>query len=186
MWTSEAYPSGGIVMYDNWYVIQVRSGREEEIRETCQRLIPQGTYEDCFIPKCKRMKKFRGQWQEVEEILFRGYVFMITDHIDVLFNHLKLIPDLTKVLGNDGSNILPILVDEAKSLLKFGKNNHIIEMSKGYIIGDDVEIISGPLVDYHGKIAKIDRHKRIAYIELKLFDRITTVKVGLEIISKGT
>lgn len=171
-------------MYDNWYVIQVKSGREEKIKETCQHLISPEIYEACFVPKCKRMKKYHGKWDEVEEILFKDYVFMITDHIDVLFNQLKLIPDLTKVLGNDGSNILPILEDEAKALLKFGKSKHIIEMSKGYIVGDEVNIISGPLVDYHGKIAKINRHKRVAFIELKLFDQITTVKVGLEVISK--
>lgn len=171
-------------MYDNWYVIQVRSGREEKIKETCQRLIPQEICEECFIPKCKKIKKYRGNWIEVEEILFRGYVFMISDDIDSLFNHLKLIPDLTNVLGNDGENILPILVDEAKALLRFGKEDHIIEISKGYIIGDIVKIISGPLVDYEGKITKIDRHKRIAYIELKLFDQVTIVKVGLEILSK--
>ena len=171
-------------MYDNWYVIQVKSGKEEKIKEICQRLISPKIYEECIIPKCKRMKKYRGKWSEVEEILFKGYVFMITDHIDILFNQLKLIPDLTKVLGNDGSNILPILEEEAKALLRFGKSEHIIEMSKGYIVGDEVNIISGPLVDYHGKIIKINRHKRVAYIELKLFDQITIVKVGLEIISK--
>lgn len=37
---------------------------------------------------------------------------------------------------------------------------------------------------YEGDIIKIDRHKRIAYVNVSLFDRITTVKVGLEIISK--
>lgn len=186
MLTSEICLDGGICMYDNWYVIQVRNGKEEDIKEACQRLIPPGIYKECFIPKCKRMKKSRGLWKEVEEILFKGYVFMITDHIDILFNQLKLIPDLTKVLGNDGNNIVPILVDEAKALLAFGKADHIIEMSKGYIVGDEVSIISGPLIDYHGKIAKINRHKRIAFIELKIFEQITTVKVGLEIISKET
>lgn len=173
-------------MCDNWYVIQVKSGKEEKIRETCQHLISSEIYRECFIPKCKRMKKYRGKWIEVEEILFKGYVFMITDHIDILFNQLKLIPDLTKVLGNDGSNILPILEDEANALLRFGKTDHIIEISKGYIVGDEVNIISGPLVDYHGKITKINRHKRIAFIELKLFDQVVTVKVGLEVISKGS
>ena len=73
-------------MYDNWYVIQVKSGKEEKIKEICQRLISPKIYEECFIPKCKRMKKYRGKWSEVEEILFKGYVFMITDHIDILFN----------------------------------------------------------------------------------------------------
>lgn len=171
-------------MLNNWYVIQVRSGNEEKIKETCQRLISKNVYQECFIPKYKMMKRYHGSWHEVEGVLFKGYVFMITDYIDELFNQLKLIPDLTKVLGNDGSYIVPILEDEARMLLKFGKAEHIVEMSKGYIVGDKVNITSGPLVDYQGEIVKIDRHKRIAYINLKMFDQVTTVKVGLEIISK--
>ena len=58
-------------------------------------------------------------------------------------------------------------------------------MSQGYIVGDKVNIISGPLVGYEGKIKKIDRHKRIAYIEVSLFDQVVVVQVGLEIISKS-
>ena len=111
---------------------------------------------------------------------------MITDTIDDLYQSLKLIPELTKVLGNDGSNILPILQEEAIFLLKFGKEDHIVDMSKGHIIGSKIIIFTGPLVGNEGIIRKIDRHKRIAYIEVKLFDQITTVKVGLEIISKSS
>lgn len=173
-------------MYDNWYVIQVKTGNEEKIKDICQRLISKDILQECFIPKTKRVRKIRGIFYEREEILFKGYVFMITDAIDDLYQCLKLIPELTKVLGNDGSNVLPILKEEAIFLLKFGKEDHIVDMSKGYIIGSKIMILTGPLVGNEGIIRKIDRHKRIAYIEVKLFDQITTVKVGLEIISKSS
>ena len=173
-------------MYDNWYVIQVKTGNEEKIKDICQRLIPREILIECFIPKTKRVRKIRGFFHEREEILFKGYVFMISDAIDDLYQSLKLIPELTKVLGNDGTNILPILKEEAIFLLKFGKEDHIVDMSKGYIIGSKIMITTGPLVGNEGIIRKIDRHKRIAYIEVKLFDQITTVKVGLEIISKSS
>lgn len=173
-------------MYDNWYVIQVKTGNEEKIKDICQRLIPKEILSECFIPKTKKVRKIRGFFHEREEILFKGYVFMISDAIDDLYQSLKLIPELTKVLGNDGTNILPILKEEAIFLLMFGKEDHIVDMSKGYIVGSKIIIISGPLVGNEGIIRKIDRHKRIAYIEVKLFDQITTVKVGLEIISKSS
>lgn len=173
-------------MYNNWYVIQVKTGNEEKIKYICQRLIPKEILIECFIPKTKRVRKIRGSFHEREEILFKGYVFMISDAIDDLYQSLKLIPELTKVLGNDGTNILPILKEEAIFLLKFGKEDHIVDMSKGYIIGSKIMITTGPLVGNEGIIRKIDRHKRIAYIEVKLFDQITTVKVGLEIISKSS
>ena len=173
-------------MCDNWYIIQVKTGNEEKIKDICQRLISKDILQECFIPKTKTMRKVRGSFIEREEILFKGYVFMITDAIDDLYQNLKLIPELTKVLGNDGSGILPILKEEAIFLVKFGKEDHIVDMSKGYIIGSKIMIISGPLMGNEGIIRKIDRHKRIAYVEVKLFDQITTVKVGLEIISKSS
>lgn len=173
-------------MYENWYVIQVRTGKEEKIKNTCEKLISRDILEECFIPKCIRLKKYQGTWKEVDEVLFKGYVFMISDHIDELFNKLKLIPDLTKALGNDGEFICPILKEEAIFLLKFGKEKHIVDLSQGYIEGDKINIISGPLEGYEGMIKKIDRHKRVAYIEVKLFDQITMVQVGLEIIGKSS
>ncbi|MFQ6793927.1 antiterminator LoaP [Thomasclavelia sp.] len=171
-------------MCNNWYVIQVRSGREEEIKNTCMKLITKDVLHECFIPRTIRKKKFRGTWIEIEEILFKGYVFMVTDQIDVLFNKLKMIPDLTKVLGNDGEFICPLLKEEVLFLMNFGKEDHIVSMSTGYIVGDKVNIIHGPLMNHEGMIKKIDRHKRIAYIEVSLFDQVVIVQVGLEIISK--
>lgn len=171
-------------MYDNWYAVQVRTGQEEKIVEACQLLMNQHALEECFIPKYKRMKKYKGKWHQIDAILFTGYIFMISDHIDELFNELKKIPDLTKILGNDGKCIVPIRKEEAMFLTRFGGNSHIVDMSLGYIEGDIIKITNGPLMGYEGQIVKIDRHKRIAYIDISLFDQITRVQVGLEIISK--
>ena len=69
-------------------------------------------------------------------------------------------------------------------LAQFGGKQHIVDMSIGYIEGDVIHINEGPLIGYEGHIVKIVRHKRIAYVDISLFGRDTTVKVGLEIISK--
>lgn len=171
-------------MKDNWYAVQVRTGHEQEIVDKCQVLIQKDILKDCFIPRCKRLKKFRGEWKNVEEILFKGYVFMITDCVDDLYVCLKKIPDLTKILGNDGEYIAPLYDDEVSTLLKYGGSQHMIDMSYGFIKGDVIHVTSGPLQGQEGQIVKIDRHKRVAYVDVKLFDRITRIQVGLEIISK--
>lgn len=66
----------------------------------------------------------------------------------------------------------------------FGKKGHIVDMSIGFIRGDKIYITEGPLQGKEGLIVKIDRHKRIAYLRLSMFNKETTTKVGLEIISK--
>lgn len=171
-------------MYDNWYAVQVRTGKEDEIVNACSVFVNDHALNDCFIPRCKRMKKFRGKWHHVEEILFKGYVFMISDHIDELYTELKKIPDLTKILGNDGESIYPIRKEEAMFLTRFGGDSHMVDISYGFIEGDVIRITDGPLMGQEGNIIKVDRHKRVAYINISLFDQETTVQVGLEIISK--
>ena len=80
----EAYPIGGSSM--KWYVVQVRSGHEREIADKCRFLISDDILKECFIPEYICKKKFRGEWHDVRNVLFRGYVFLISDHIDELFN----------------------------------------------------------------------------------------------------
>ena len=171
-------------MFDNWYVVQVRTGKEEEIAKKLQFHIDHDILLECFIPHCVRKKKFRGQWQLVEEVLFRGYIFVITDKIDDLYTQLKKVPDLTILLGNDGEEIFPVYPQEALFLSRFSTENHIVDFSKGYINGDAISIIEGPLMGLEGHITKIDRHKRVAYVDVNLLGRVSTVQVGLEIISK--
>ena len=88
---------------------------------------------------------------------------MITDQIDQLNIELKKIPDFVKA---------------------FGKENHVVEMSTGFIQGEQIFITEGPLQGKEGQIIRIDRHKRVAYLQLSMFNKETTTKVGLEIISK--
>lgn len=169
---------------EKWYVIQVRSKLEEKIKKSCEMIISKEFLKECFIPRNLRLKKINGKWIEVEEILFNGYVFLVSDTPDELFLELKKIPDLTKMLGKSKNEIFPLYDDEVEFLKSLSNDGHVVEMSTGIIINDLVNITSGPLQGKEGIIKKIDRHKRIAFIEVELFGKTTIAKVGLEIISK--
>ena len=62
-----------------WYVMQVRTGTEENIRCQCQRLISSNVLERCFILYYQQKKRFQGEWHIQERILFPGYVFLIAE-----------------------------------------------------------------------------------------------------------
>lgn len=171
---------------ENWYVMQVLSGQEEKIVQKCSLIIDKHLLYECFIPYATKMKKYQGKWHKIDDILFKGYVFLITDDIEELYIQLKKIPDLTKMLGKSDNEIFPLKDNEVNFLKRFGKDDHIIDISTGYIEGDVIRVLDGPLFGKEGMIKKIDRHKRIAYIEVDFFNQITTAKVGLEIISKNS
>lgn len=168
----------------NWYVIQVKSGYEHKIAEKCEILISSKILHECFIPEYICRKKYQGIWQDVKDVLFPGYIFMITDHIEELNVELRKVPDFTKILGKKETEIYPLEEKEVMFLETFGKEEHLVEMSIGFIQGDKIHVTQGPLQGKEGMITKIDRHKRIAYIQLSMFNKETTAKVGLEIISK--
>ena len=59
-----------------------------------------------------------------------------------------------------------------------------VAMSVGVMEGDRIIVKEGPLVGMEGKIKKIDRHKRMAILEVELVNRVSEMKVGLEIVEK--
>lgn len=166
-----------------WYVVQVRTGSEEIVRMLCQKMIPKGILEESFIPRYEKKKRYLGGWHVEEVILFPGYVFLITDKEKELFHELKRIPELTKMLG-DEEGAIPLYDEEINFLKTFGNRQHIIEMSYGYCEGDNVVITEGPMSGFEGLIRKLDRHKRLAKLDVEFFGRVAEVWIGVEIIKK--
>lgn len=165
-----------------WYVVQVMSGHERKIEELCKAHLLTDK-EEVFIPMYNRQKKFKGEWKEVQAILFPGYVFFSTRIVEDLYYRLKNIKELTKILVT-GEEFTPLHETEVDFLMQFGGKQHVVEMSIGYIEGDQVIITSGPMKTWKGVVKKIDRHKKIAILEVDLFGRSTEVTVGLEIVEK--
>ena len=166
-----------------WYVMQVRTGTEENIRCQCQRLISSNVLERCFIPYYQQKKRFQGEWHIQERILFPGYVFLIARNLEILVDNLKQVIGLTRLIGT-GDEIVPLSQEEIDLLLRMGSDSQLVEMSSGIIENDRVQVLSGPLKGMEGSIRKIDRHKRMAYLEVEMFGRTVEMKVGLEIVSK--
>lgn len=168
----------------NWYAVQVRVSCEHKIADKCRNAISEAILFDCVVPQYIYTKKYQGLWHEEKDILFPGYIFMISDHVELLNVELKRIPDFIRIIGKKQMEIYPLEEEEVHFLQSFGKEENTVEMSKGFIEGDRIYITQGPLQGREGLIVKIDRHKRLAYLQLSMFQKELTTKVGLEIISK--
>jgi transcriptional antiterminator NusG len=167
-----------------WYVVQVVGGKEKHVLTLIEKIIESTVFEECFIPRYEVMKRFKGQWQKCTEILFPGYLFLVTDHADKLAQELHNVPTFTKLLSNSGK-FIPLSASEVAWISAFTKqDSRVVEMSEGVIEGDKVIVFKGPLMNYSGLIRKIDRHKRIAYLDIGMFGRTMTVKMGMEIVRK--
>ncbi len=168
---------------ENWYAVQVMTGKEDGTCVACKRVLDPEMLKDCFTPKCERMKRYHGEWHKEERPMFPGYIFFVTNNIEELHFEQKRLPQLTKILGI-GAEFIPLAEKEVEMLTKIEDEHHLVKMSEGYIEGDQIVITSGPMQDMGGKIKKIDRHKRIATIEMEMFGRKMDVVMGLEVVKK--
>lgn len=168
---------------ENWYAVQVMTGKEEETCVACKRVIDPQVLNDCFTPKYERMKRYRGEWHKEERPMFPGYIFFVTDQIEEIHYEQRRLPQLTKILGI-GAEFIPLSEKEVELLTRIEDERHLIKMSEGYIEGDQIIITSGPMQEMGGTIKKIDRHKRIATIQMEMFGRKMDVVMGLEVVKK--
>lgn len=184
-WAGEGIPGGRSVM---WYAIWVRTGQEEKVLSLCEKIIRDReeeakAYRQCFLPKYERAKKVEGRWIKQKELLFPGYLFFVSDHVEKLTKQLKNIPEFTKVLGDEQEPIA-LYFHEVEFLQKYTNEDKVLEMSLGFIEGDRLVVTEGPLKDYQGKIVHVDRHKRLATLEMEFFGRVVRMKVGVEVVRR--
>lgn len=166
-----------------WYVVQVRTGTEESIRSQCENHIAEEVLDRCFIPYYEEKRRIRGEWTPQRKVLFPGYIFVVTEYLEDLYEKLRTVIGMTKVLKT-GESFIPLSEKEVDFLKDFGGEEQVVEMSEGVIENDKILVQSGPLMGREGLIKKVDRHKRKAYLELEMFGRIMKAEVGLEIVAK--
>ena len=73
------------------YVVQVASGKEQATLERIQKFVDGSTLKEVFIPRRKVIRKRCGEELCVSEVLFPGYVFVVTENPAELFSELKYV-----------------------------------------------------------------------------------------------
>ena len=109
---------------------------------------------------------------------------METEEIEKFYMGLKQVPKLTKILGT-GECWTSIIDEDLRVLERLLDKEKTVGMSTGFLEGDQVMIVDGPLMGLETVIRRIDRHKRKAMVEMHMFGRVQEVAVGLEIVGRG-
>lgn len=167
-----------------WFVIWTSSSHEENCIKLLNERFPD-LFDRAFVPKRTVNRKRAGEWVLERVALFPGYLFIDTDsdRIEQLATNLRNISGFNIVLSTDG-DYLPLTDAESAFAEKIYEANGTFDVSTGIIEGDSITVTSGPLMGLEGAIRKIDRHKRIAYLELDMFGIKTKTTVSLEIVEK--
>lgn len=168
-----------------WYVIQTLGGEEERTVDMIRKRVPSYYIEDCFIPKRERLKKFHGRWNKVEEILFPGYVFVISEQPEELYQSLQRIPKLTRILGREENYFIPLSELEKHFFYKIGNKEHKTCISKVELEeGKIVRVIDGPLKDFIGNVVKMNFHKKEVAVRAEFMGSLVELYMGVEIVER--
>lgn len=163
-----------------WYVVQVRTGTEERMVRQCRERISGRVMEACFIPYYEEQRRIKNKWLTRKCVLFPGYIFVGTKQVERLFAEFRKIEGLTKMV-QIGNEIVPLTNEDINFIQEFCGKEMVVGMSMGIIESSTLTVLSGPLRGKERYITKVDRHKRIAWLEIPIFGRIQRIRAGLEI-----
>ncbi|MHB1484068.1 MAG: transcription termination/antitermination NusG family protein [Saccharofermentanales bacterium] len=128
-------------------------------------------------------EKRRCKWEQHSLALLPGYVFLYTDN-PMLDNYMQInITDMYKILQYE-TGLKELVHEDYEYAMWIYRNHGDISPSKVLADGDDIHVIDGPLLDCHGKILRIDKHKRRALVEFIFDGQKRVISLGADCVRK--
>ena len=156
---------------------------EQKILTILRKNISPEAFHDIFILTYDRMRKYMGAWHLERQLLYPGNIILETNNKANLLRELKNCREM-----NMQEKQLSRMDEREEALLKrlCGENHHL-EMSRGVITRGSTQVTEGPLKGMEHRIRRIDRHKRLASVELaeKPEAELGYIPAGLEITDKN-
>lgn len=167
----------------NWYVIFVTKNKINELMFYFNN--QPGI--KAFIPKIEKLISKEGEKDFLETPMFPNYLFIETSLNEQEFNDVikELKVDLAstmKTLQDETQTIFALTFDEKRVLESLFNKDYLIKHSTGVIVNSKLIVQDGPLKGKEELIRKIDRHKRLAFLD-NVCGKL--MKVPLEVISKS-
>ena len=159
-----------------WYLLRCPVGNEWDFVRKFRELAEPGQLEEVIRFEYQRLMRYRGGWHVERRTLLPGCVFLSVAKLDVPKD-----PWREKDRAEGTFSLIPCEIPYVKGMCR---EENVVGMSKGVIRNGRPVITSGPLKGREGLIREIDRHKRIADIEIPLAGERRQVTVGLEIYEK--
>ena len=174
----------------NWAILFARTGLEGKLVDALKEKLNAEEYLP-FVPTKETPYRNKGVLHKIRKPLFPGYVFVQTEIepsriADRLETELKGVKEVYTILhyGNDRKDVV-VREEERLYWDRLFDENFCVVGSVGFIVGDTIHITSGALVGLEGQIKKIDRHKRIAIVEMKMMGAARDVSLMLEVVEKS-
>ena len=178
----------------HYSVLFTRTEKQSEMQKALSAVFPEGRGK-IFLP----MREYYRRDKKENDLkpLFPGYLFVYSDmgrkelH-EFLLEHRVKVASFLKELGRYGQELpegqeaskedtaADLTEEESRFLDTVLDEDGIQRMSAGYRESNgQIVVMEGPLVEYAGRIVKVDRHERVAYLNVRF--REIDIAAGLEV-----
>ncbi len=162
-----------------WYGLYCYSQKEQETLLILKHNLSKRALKDAFIFTYDRMRRYEGDWHMERVSMFPGYVFLVSNEENLLTEELRE----CGVFGR-GNKLIRIGRKNEEFLFGLCGEEHNLMMSRGILQGKVAQVTEGPLKAAERQICKIDRHKRLATVEMPAGRNFRYILAGLEIKQK--
>ncbi len=166
-----------------WYVIHTYSGYEAMVKDSLEKLIENNNLQENIfeiqIPTEETLEeKANGKKKIVERKKFPCYVFLKMIYSNDIWFLVTNTRGVTGFVGPQGRP-LPLTEEE---VIRMGLIK--VAINADFSVGDEVQIVSGPLESFSGKIVSLNETTQKAMVNVSMFGRATDVEVTFVQIKK--
>ena len=166
-----------------WYVIHTYSGYEAMVKDSLEKLIENNNLQDKIceiqIPTEETLEeKANGKKKVVERKKFPCYVFLKMIYSNDIW---YLVTNTRGVTGFVGPQGRPLPLTDAE-VARMGLIK--VALEKPADVGDEVQIISGPLESFIGKVIEVNDSTQKIKVNVEMFGRNTDVEVDFVQVKK--
>lgn len=156
-----------------------------EFQVFCNNSLSQAEKEKIFIPTYDCMKKYQGTWHIEPRPVFQDCMLIECENKENLIQTLNQNQCPTDIVQSIAAQAIHLHPEQQKFLQDLMDQNRRIQMSTGYIKDGSTHVTEGPLQGKENLIRRIDRHKRLARLEIPMGNKVREMCAGLEITSKS-
>ncbi|MDY2841890.1 MAG: transcription termination/antitermination protein NusG [Candidatus Borkfalkiaceae bacterium] len=166
-----------------WYVIHTYSGYEAMVKDSLEKLIENNNLQDKIceikIPTEETLEeKANGKKKVVERKKFPCYVFLKMIYSNDIWYLVTNTRGVTGFVGPQGRP-LPLTEEE---VARMGLEE--VALEKPAEPGDEVQIVSGPLESFSGKVIAVNEVAQKIKVNVEMFGRNTDVEVDFVQVKK--
>lgn len=160
----------------DWYVLQVRGGKEADVQRDLSR---HGLH--AISPARVMLEQRSGKWKEITRYLLPGYVFLQMTMNVRQYEAVRATPGVVRFLGTGMPETVPQA--EMARMYRLDNGGEPWGLSTGHMDGKTLMIDTGPLAGWEPMVLEIDARRHRAKVQFTLLGTPKAVELALTLTS---